>query len=217
MIKNQCKTIVTIVWASLVAIALCSFIGCEESTNPADYRALPAPAIECPPVNLPVSIRQKNFLGGQAGNEGSCAHASLMSCFHWLNKFDLAKKWRSQYNGGEYGSRMRERLDREGVKYAYTDDGSLELFDFAHNNRLGAILWWKPRHCCTFVGWVEDTRGTVYACILDNNSTAQFELTEKSQFKRLHDGYGGFALCPVGDPPSLPPYRSYERISARPN
>lgn len=191
---------------------LCSLtaIGCVED-GPQNYRALPAPAPESPVVNPPLNVRQSNWLGGATGREGSCAHASLVSMLNWQNEFDLARKWKQTYSGGEYASRMRERLDREGVKYAYTEQANLALLDFAHSTRRGALLWWKPAHCCTFVGWVE-ANGKTYAVILDNNSVAKYEYTERNQFHRLWASYGGFALTVLGDPPSPPPYRSYERI-----
>lgn len=194
----------------LFAFLLLSSSGCVED-GPENYRALPAPQIETPAVNPPLAIRQKNWLGGPGAREGSCAHASLISMLHWQNQFQLAQRWKATYGGGEYASRMRQRLDGFGVKYAYTENANLALLDYAHETRRGALLWWKTAHCCTFVGWVE-VNGQTYAAILDNNSVEHYELTERSEFHRRWASYGGFALCVLGDPPSPPPFRSYERI-----
>ena len=177
---------------------------------PRQYRAMPAPAAEVPAINPPYAIRQANWLSPQ--REGSCVHASLSSCLHWQNQFDLAKQWRSQFSGGEYSDRLRQRLDAAGIKYAYTEKANLQLLDDAHSSRRGAVLWWKPNHCCTFCGWAKDQSGTVYATILDNNRTNQYEFVERSEFHRRWAGFGGFALMPLFDPPSPPVWKSFAPV-----
>jgi len=184
-------------------------------TTIATYRALQAPPAEVPVVNPDISLRQQNWLGPQ--REGSCAHASLFSLFNWTNHPEMKARWKTAYGGdGEYASRMRSRLDEQNIPYAFTERANLTLLDYAHSTRRGAILWWKPSHCCTFCGWVQLADGKTYAVILDNNSVGKYELTEKSQFHRAWASYGGFALCVLWDPPSPPLYRSYERVAETP-
>jgi hypothetical protein len=190
------------------------FAGCEQLPTASDYVALPAPAPEHPVVNPAYPIRQQNWLGGPGRNEGSCVHASLSSMLHWQNQFTLAQRWRKTYDGGEYDSRLRDRLKDAGIPYAYTVKTNIEFLDFAHNTRRGALMWWKPNHCCTFCGWVRGNDQKIYAVILDNNSTQKYELVERNQLHRLWAGYGGFALTTLYDPPSPPIYKSY---SLRPN
>ena len=184
-------------------------IGCEVLEP--QYRRLPAPPPEAPVVNPHLSIRQSNWLG--PNREGSCAHASLVNLLRWTGDEQLGEQWKKRYGGdGEYASRIRNRCEEMGIPFAYTEKANLALLDFAHTTRRGAILWWKPAHCCTFCGWVKLADGRTYAVILDNNSVGQYELTERSQFHKLWAGYGGFALTPLLDPPSPPVYRSYELI-----
>lgn len=184
--------------------------GCNGAIS---YRALPAPRPETPSINPPLPIRQSNWL---KSNEGSCVHASLSSMLHWENQFDLAKQWRQTYGGGEYSDRLRRRLDAAGIKYFFTESSSLDMLDYAHSTRRGALLWWKPSHCCMFCGWVRSAdNATTYAVILDNNAVQNYELVERGQFHRLWAGYGGFALTTLFDPPSPPIYRSYEPNSMR--
>lgn len=194
---------------TLALLCFATLVGCDNAAP--NYRLLSAPPAESPVVNPHLSIRKTNWLGGPSGREGSCVHASLSSLLHWQNEFELARDWRASYSGGEYSDRLRRRLDAAGVRYAYTENTNLELLDFAHATRRGAILWWKPAHCCTFVGWTTGSDGRVYATILDNNSVNKYEYTEKSQFHRLWASYGGFALTPLFDPPSPPIWLSYER------
>jgi hypothetical protein len=177
----------------------------------ASYRALPGPAeAETPTVNPPFSIRQKNWLS--SNNEGSCVHASLSSMLHWQNQFELAAWWRSQYSGGEWTDQLKRRLDSAKVPYAYTEKANIQILDDAHTSRRGALLWWKPSHCCTFVGWVKAKDGKTYAAILDNNRTQSYEFVERNQFHQQWASYGGFALTTLYDPPSPPVWKSYEIV-----
>lgn len=190
-------------WLLFVALALAS--GCDSPLRPT-ARPLPAPTAEQPPANIPAALHQRNWLGPQ--RQGSCVHASLVSHLRWLNQFALGERWRATYGDGEYDSRLRSRLDAAGIDYVFTLRADPRFLDWCSETRRGCILWWKPSHCCTFVGWVKQD-GREFAAILDNNSPGRFELTEREQFIRLWAGYGGFALAVIDPPASSLPYRSY--------
>lgn len=193
-----------------LAISVCFLVaGCDQM-QPVRVRPLPAPAIEQPPANLPASLHQRNWTGRL--NQGSCVHASLTSHFRWLNQFEMGERWRSTYSDGEYETRLRNRLDAANVEYVFTSKADPRFLDWASSTRRGAILWWKPSHCCTFMGWVERD-GRQFAAILDNNYPGRFEFTEREQFVRLWAGYGGFALTVLADPASQIPWLSYEVIN----
>lgn len=194
--------------AIAAAVLLLSVTGClpEQSVQ---VRPLPAPPAERPVANLPPQLHQRNWTGRL--NQGSCVHASLVNHLRWLNEFELGERWRATYSDGEWDTRLRNRLDAAGIDYSYTVKADPRFLDWANATRRGAILWWKPAHCCTFVGWVQ-RNGQQYAAILDNNYPGRFELTPREQFVRLWAGYGGFALTVVEDPASSLPYRSYEVI-----
>lgn len=192
-------------WVGVI-LAVAMFAGCDV---PVRVRPLPAPAPEAPAVNLPLALRQSNWVS--ANGEGSCVHASLTSHLRWQNELALAEIWRRSHSGGEYDSRLRERLDAAKVPYAFTREGNPAFLDWCSQTRRGAVLWWKPSHCCTFLGWVQKDQ-TQFAAILDNNNTRQFELTERSQFLRLWAGYGGFALAVTREPATHIPWQSYEII-----
>lgn len=179
--------------------------GCDE---PKVARRLPAPPPEVPVCNLPVELHQRNWLGSKG--QGSCVHASLTNHLRWLNQFELGEWWRSQYSDGEWASQLRHRLDAAGIEYSFTEKADPRFLDWVSNTRTGCILWWKPAHCCTFMGWVVGQDGKQYAAILDNNYPGKFEYTEREQFIRLWAGYGGFALA-VHHPATISlPYLSYE-------
>lgn len=192
---------------SILLVLLACAVGCDD--NPVQVRSLPTPAPESPVVNLPASLHQRNWTGPL--RQGSCVHASLTSHLRWLNQFELGEQWRSTYSDGEYASRLMRRLDAAGINYSYTLKADPRFLDWASATRRGAILWWKPAHCCTFMGWVEKD-GRQHAAILDNNRPGVFELTPREQFVRLWAGYGGFALTVLEDPTIAPPYKSYEIV-----
>ncbi len=172
-------------------------------------RALPVPPTEQPPANLPTSLHQKNWLGQK--RQGSCVHASLVNHMRWLNMFEMGERWRSTYSDGEWEDQLRRRLDAAGLDYVFTNRSDPRFLDWCSITRRGAICWWKPSHCCTFVGWVKQD-GKEYAAILDNNYPGKYELTPREQFIRLWSGYGGFALSLVNEPASSLTYKSYEEV-----
>jgi hypothetical protein len=192
-------------WSVLILFAA-MLAGCED--RPVRVRALPTPATEQPPANLPPGLHQRNKLGPKG--QGSCVHASLVNHLRWCNQHDLAKRWWATYGDGEYDSRLRARLDAAEVDYVYTLRADPRFLDWCSSSRRGCILWWKPSHCCTFMGWLKHDDGREYAAILDNNNPGRWELTEREQFIRLWAGYGGFGLSVCDPPASSITYRSYE-------
>lgn len=190
---------------SLAILAILLLSGCATLQPNVRVRALPAPPPEQPVCNLPAELHIRNWAGPLG--QGSCVHASLKNHALWHNDFDFVREW--PHSDGEYASRVRKRLDEAGYDYAYTERYDPRFLDWCDQQGHGAILWWKPSHCCTFMGWVTKADGKQYAAILDNNYPGRFELTEREQFIRLWSGYGGFALCFL-QPATIPkPFRSY--------
>lgn len=200
----------------LIILLLLVTCGCTPVTR---VYPLPAPPAETPVCNLPVQLRQQNWTGRL--NQGSCVYASLVNHTRWLNLPTLADQIRQTRGDGEYAQRLMQYLDtvqwrdadgrsRNGVEYRFTEKADPRFLDWCSSERLGCILWWKPSHCCTFVGWVRDQNGNQFAAILDNNYIQRIEYTPREQFIRLWAGYGGFALAVLDDPAIPVPYRSYE-------
>lgn len=183
--------------------------GCD-NLQPQRAVALPAPPPEIPVCNLPAGLHQRNWLGPL--QQGSCVHASMTNHLRWLNQFELGERWRNTYSDGEYASRLMRRLDAAGIHYTFTEKADPRFLDWCTATRTGAVIWWKPSHCCTFMGWVTGTDGRQYAAILDNNYPGKFEYPERTQFIRLWAGYGGFAVAVSGPPTISIPYRSYELL-----
>lgn len=199
-------------WIAVALLLAIIGVGCEEA--PIRVQPLPAPAAESPPANPPVQLRQHNWTrtNERGQEEGSCCFASLITHARWVNRPKLADYIRANFGGGEYDSRLRSKLDSLGVNYDYTVRADPRFLDWASQTRRGSILWWKPYHCCTFLGWARGNDDRQYAVICDNNHPSQLEFVERSSFCRLWAGYGGFSLALTDDAANCIPWRSYQRL-----
>lgn len=191
------------VW--LLAGTLLALAGCDSITAPR-VRPLPVPAAEVPPANLPTQLHVRNWLGPL--RQGSCVHASLKNHALWHNDFNFVATW--PHSDGETASRVMQRLDAVNYDYVFTERADPRFLDWVSRERHGCILWWKPSHCCTFMGWVEGHNGQQMACVLDNNRPGVYEFHPREQFIRLWAGYGGFGLSFLKPPTVSPPFKSYE-------
>ena len=197
-------------------ILMVAVMGCTSPVTPeVQVVAMPELELAAPVVNLPIELRQSNWVSNEAETrgQGSCVFASMVSHAQWQNRPDIAAYIRKNFSGGETETGLIAKLDAmkahfPDLDYSYTRRADPRFLDWCDERRCGCILWWKPYHCCKFTGWV-DRQGTQYASILDNNHTEQLELTESEQFIRLWAGYGGFGLALLFPPGPNVPYVSY--------
>lgn len=152
-------------------------------------------------MDLPPAMRTKNWGGG------SCVHASTVSLLKWQGQYEMADWWRETYIGGEYATRLVNRMEQAGLRYAYTSEGDMQFLEWAHRNRLGAGLFFFPAHAINFVG-MDDK----YVYLLDNNNVSYPE--DRGHYRRIdigtfrrkwRDYYGGFAWTIVSLSPPPPP------------
>jgi hypothetical protein len=181
-----------------VACVVLLLTGCQ----PTQYVRLPAPPREIPPANLPLELRQTNWLGSK--REGSCVHASTMYVLRWNGQYELADAWRQKFGNGETGSGIMRKLTEAGVPFYATANGDPRVLEYASETRRACIIWFFTSHCVTFCGFSKDPYGKEYAYLCDNNRVQQFIKIEKEVFiKRWQTQYDGFACCFLGTP--LPP------------
>lgn len=197
--------------------ALVALVSDADASVERDIRSLPLSA-EVPNgtylgvvLNLPPELRTRNWGGG------SCVHASNVNLLKNVGLFELADWWRKTYSGGEYDSRLIQRLEKAGVKYAYAhggsdanrdgrDDGEA-FIEWCVRTRRGCGIFFKPVHSINLIGLDEQ-----YAYLLDNNATdypervGHPERVERKTFFRQWHGYGGFAWTLVYDPPPPAPF-----------
>lgn len=148
-------------------------------------------------MELPLELRQPNWGGG------SCVHASNVMILRWQGLYEMADWWRKTYSGGEYDTRLTQRLDAAGLRYAYAHNDEKFLM-WCIRTRRGAGIFYKPNHSICCVG-MDDT----YVYLLDNNDInyperqGHHERVPREEFFRKWRGYGGFAWTLVYSP--LPP------------
>ena len=148
-----------------IAIALLSLVlaGCEVEVrlDGLDMGKTPPIKIEYPTVNLPVSLRQSNWLGNK--NEGSCVHATMISLLRWQGRPNTADYWRQNYGDGEWPEDLAGKFDREGVRYAYITNGDPEFLAWACSTRrgcgvtvMGASTWllWSTSMRNGLASWI---------------------------------------------------------------
>lgn len=146
-------------------------------------------------ADLPPAMRTSNWGGG------SCVHASTYHLLMWQGYPDLAKWWKETYSGGEYSTRLHERLEAANLKYAYTVDGDVSFLDWALSTRRGAGITYWPNHAVNLVSFDTDTAG-----ILDNNRKDNIINVPRNEFVPNWQGYGGWAWTLVYVPPPPLPF-----------
>ncbi|TWT91409.1 hypothetical protein [Neorhodopirellula pilleata] len=187
----------------LVTLTIVCVVGCEIA--PPRIAITPKPVDEMPSsVNLPVSLRQTNWL---YGGEGSCAVASLVSVLRWQNNHAAAERLRKHYGGGQTATSIQNICKSERLPYVAIDrPGDARFLQWCSDHRLGAIIWYLPAHCCTFCGFAKSGNGDTYAIVLDNNRVQTPIRVPANEFIRAWQGYGGFALTVLGTPLPAPFY-----------
>lgn len=163
------------------------------------------PAVERPIVNIPPSWRQSNWPGREG--MGSCVHATMISLMRWQGRDKLAIFWKSKYDSGEYADRLAERLNREGVRYAYVTDGDVKFLEWAVKTRRGCgITVMGGAHMVALVHLDSE-----WAAILDNNSVSQFIWIPRNELIAEWKFSMGWAVAPVYSPIApAPAYRRYK-------
>ena len=126
-----------------------------------------APNDERPTVNIPMALRQSNWIGNQG--EGSCVHATMISLFRWQGRYNTANKWRGRYGNGEWPANLQAKFDANGIRYAYVTNGDVNFLEWACSTRRGCgITVDGGAHMVALVHLDDEWAG-----ILDNNSVSK--------------------------------------------
>jgi hypothetical protein len=181
------------------------YVGPQMGVNPVTRK-------EYPTVNLPLSLRQSNWTMKKGREEeGSCVHATWVSLLRWNGQPDKAAYWRRTYAGGEiaddsWGStdNFKAKLDREGVRYAYTTSGDVNFLEWACSTRRGAgVTVIGGKHMVALVHFDNEWAG-----ILDNNDVETIHWIPRETFVAEWQNSNGWAVTPVYSP--SPPLTTHE-------
>lgn len=185
---------------------------CGPERCPCPYETVPASALfgradwqaalhGAGEVDLPPELREPNWGGG------SCVHASTVMVLRRQGQYEMADWWRQAYIGGETGSRLIERMDAAGLRFAYTESADLEFLRWAVRSKRWAGIFYKPRHAINCIDIDEQ-----YVYLLDNNDIHRPErdgvpeAVPIAEFQQRWRGYGGFAWTAVYTPQPPGPY-----------
>lgn len=161
----------------------------------------PVPLAEVPVMNLPVASRMRNY------NSGSCVCASTISCLRWQGQDDLAKKMREICSGGQSAGSLHEKLERLGIRYAYTTSGDVKFLEWAIRTRRGSGITFFSNHFINIVHM-----DATHVLMMDNNHPQDFIKLDRDEFIRRWHGYGGWATVPVYSPAPPLAYKSLATI-----
>jgi hypothetical protein len=175
---------------SFALLLLLPVAGCEVSESV----SVPAVGKERPIVNLPPALRQSNWRGLRG--EGSCVHATAVSLFRWQGRFRTADRWRRTYGDGEWPDGLAAKFDREGIRYAYVENGDVRFLEWACRTRRGCgITVMGGAHMVALVHL--DGK---WAAILDNNSVSKFIWVSRETLIAEWKASYGWAVTPIYTP-----------------
>jgi hypothetical protein len=132
---------------------------------------------------------------------GSCVHASTINLLEWQGNHELATWWRQNYAGGEFSTRLHERLEHAGLRWAATVNGDVSFLDWCCQTRRGAGIGYFPSHAINLVHLDNEKAG-----LLDNNRPKEYIWIPRDRFIHNWKGYGGWAWTLVYSPPPPIPY-----------
>lgn len=166
---------------------------------PLDYRAATVERpVERPTVNLPVNLRQRNWIGDE--NYGSCVWATTMSLLRWEGRDDLAREIGRTCGNGAGPSTHGRVMDKLGIAYAMTDSGDERFLEWALRTRRGAgVACENGAHCVALV-YLDSKQ----ACIMDNNDPANYRWMSREDFVTDWRNSGGWAFALLIGPPTAP-------------
>jgi hypothetical protein len=151
-------------------------------------------------IEVPSRFRQRNWTGRRG--EGSCVHASMVHLLHWQGRHELAASWRARYADGETAFGLAEKLESARIEYAETRDGDASFLEWALRTLRGVnVVVRNGTHMVTLAGLDQSN-----AVILDSNSPDRLETMPRSEFLDDWKRSGGWAVTPLGVPPSPAPW-----------
>ena len=155
-------------------------------------------------AKVPEHFRYENYAGG------SCVHASLATAMMYFNQPELADTWTDTFRGGEYSSRLHNRLDMMQIDYRFTTSGSIEFLDYQMEFQQPCIVTYKTSHMCLLVGldpvylWDGDkwlVNQAPKAHVIDPNYPDRIEVLSRDGFLQNWRSNGGWATTVFFDTP----------------
>jgi hypothetical protein len=159
---------------------------------------------ERPICNVPVKLRQLNWLGNQ--REGSCSWASLITALNWCGEYEKAQNVKARQGNGESPESLAVGMSQLGVKYAWTvgkDD--VAFLEQALAGRRAVMVAidegdGSDNECHMVVLAHLDATS---ACLIDNNRPSVDRWMSREEFLDEWLETGSWAVVPLYSP--VPP------------
>ena len=159
---------------------------------------------EVPTVNLPVALRQKNWV--DSSGSGSCVHASFIVLARWHRYYKLADSWRQAYAGGEWPEDIEDKFNNARVRFSSTrGHDNIAFLEWALRTRRGAAVFVEGGLHCVNLVYLDDN----VAGILDNNDTDTIKYVSRKAFEAEWTASGSYAFVLIyTPPPPMPVWRT---------
>lgn len=143
---------------------------------------------ERPQVNVPIALRQKNWIGSRG--QGSCAHASMVTALRWQGQPAMADWWKRKHgNGAGYESLDRD-LTNAGIRYAATcDQQDVSFLEWSVETRRGCVVAINGYTHAVFLAHMDDQ----HVGLIDNNQIGRVVWVDRETF--LRDWYESRSLA----------------------
>lgn len=156
---------------------------------------------ERPVVNVPMALRQSNWLGRRG--QGSCTWATAISLLRWQGRYRTADWIRKNYGDGEMPDSYTRQLDDAGIRYAQVINGDVNFLEWACKTRRGCGITVRGgRHMVSLVHLDKEWAG-----ILDNNSVEKIIWVPRASLIAEWKASYGWAVVPVYTPSAPMPAR----------
>lgn len=180
----------------LFVLCLLATAGCDGiAIDLAGPQILGSRIKESPVVNLPVALRQRNWLSPAL--EGSCTHATTVMLFRWQNMPNTAEWWRQNHSGGETPQSLCADLDAAGIRYVMTvNERDVAFLEWAVKNRRGCGVTVMGGRHFVLLADITDTQ----VAVIDNNDPENVIWHDRETFLTEWFNSNSWALVPVYSP-----------------
>lgn len=180
--------------AAVVLVLLLMFTVVEPQGSYSAYMG----GTERPVANVPVALRQINWLGPHGS--GSCAWASLITDLNWSGEFARAQRVRATHGDGVTVQSLCAGLTRDGVPYVWTSGrNDVAFLEQALAGRRGVLCG---------VNWEEPTKEANHmivlshldaqsAAIIDPNYPSRDRWMTRDEFLSVWFGTGSIGFVPL--------------------
>jgi hypothetical protein len=187
----------------LLIVAICvMLLICSALTGPPTATSIASG--ERPTVNVPVQLRQANWLGPH--REGCCTFASLCTALNWCGQYRDAQNIRQHYGDGQSPDSLARNMAKANLRFAWTvGDNNVAFLEQALAGRRAVMVAIDADPTTSELHMVDlvhlDSRN---ACLIDNNRPSEYVWVSRDAFLRNWEFSGSWAVVPLVGAPAPP-------------